>query len=159
MTFESIILFSTRRGAFRAEDCLDWFRNLVRTCNNKGIEHPTFIIDNAPAHCRLESIAEEFPHVKLLRLAPYSNLLNPIELMWSAFKSHLKRMLHERMQGLLDNIQNDGLSERERRMQEMEQIAQEAIQLITPEVLVCFYNRVERYYPDVSRQDDLRELP
>ena len=88
MTSASIVLFTTRRGAFRADDCIEWFRELAVTCENNGIEQPTFIIDNAPAHCRLECICEEFPNVKLLRLAPYSYLLNPIELLWSCLLLH-----------------------------------------------------------------------
>ena len=54
-----------------------------------------FIIGNDPALSRLEEIEEEFPNVKILKLAPYLYLMNPIELMCRAFKSHVKRMLQE----------------------------------------------------------------
>ena len=159
MKTSAVVLFSTRRGSFKAEDCLQWFRELVAACHNQGIENPTFVIDNAPNHCRLENILGKFPHVKLLRLAPYSYLLNPIELMWSAFKSHLKRRLSQRMPFILDIERNAELSIAERRMREMESIASDAIQLITPNMLLAFANRVERYYPIATRQEDLKEFP
>ena len=60
---------------------------------SQEIENLTFIIDNVPAHLLLEEIGEEFPNVKIIRLTPYLYLMNPIELMWSAFKSHVERML------------------------------------------------------------------
>ena len=61
------------------------------------MENPTFIIDNDPAHSRLEEIEEELLNVKILKLAPYCCLMNPIEHMWSAFISHVKKMLQARM--------------------------------------------------------------
>ena len=159
MTTSAVVYFSTKRGSFKAEDCLQWFRDLVAECHNQGIENPTFVVDNSPNHCRLENIPDEFPHVKLLRLAPYSYLLNPIELMWSVFKSHLKRKLAERMPFIMDMERNAELSIAERRMREMESIAGEVIQLITPNMLLAFANRVERYYPTAARQEDLKEFP
>lgn len=159
ITSGSLLLFTTRRGAFKSDACLECFRELARTCQNTGIEHPTFIIDNAPAHCKVESIVVEFPQVKVLRLAPYSYLLNPIELMWSVFKSHLKRMLQEEMPRILNMTQAVGIPVCEQRMQQMEHIAGEAIRFVTPIMLTSFCNRVERYYATVSRQEDLKELP
>uniref|UniRef100_A0A6A7FWY1 Tc1-like transposase DDE domain-containing protein n=1 Tax=Hirondellea gigas TaxID=1518452 RepID=A0A6A7FWY1_9CRUS len=158
MSSSALVLFTTRRGAFKANDCLQWFRDLVDACEGQGIHNPTFIIDNAPTHCRLENIIQEFPHVKLLRLAPYSYLLNPIELMWNIFKSHLKRMLQERMPRILNITHVPGLSMAEQRMRELEQIANESIAFITPNMSMGFSNRVERYYPMASRED-LKELP
>ncbi len=43
-------------------------------------------------------------------------------------------------------------------MVELEQIA-EAIAHITPNMLLRFVNRVERYYGTASREEDLKELP
>ena len=72
-----------RRGAFKSDACIEWFNNLIEECDRQAIENHTCIIDNAPVHYRLESILEQNPHVQILRLTPYSYLLNPIELLWS----------------------------------------------------------------------------
>ena len=50
----------------------------------------------APFHGNFNSILRRDHPV-----SPHSYLLNPIELMWSAFKSNAKRMLQERMPDIL----------------------------------------------------------
>ena len=76
MTSTAVILFCTRRGAFKSGDCITWFEELIiGACEQQGITDPTFVIDNAPAHCRLQELIQQHPHVHLLRLAPYSFLL------------------------------------------------------------------------------------
>ena len=60
------------------------------------------MVDNAPAYSRLELLEEEFEDVQVLRLAPYSYLLNPIELVWSSFKSNVKRELRNQIKSLLN---------------------------------------------------------
>ena len=132
MTASSIVLFTTRIGASKAPDCVQWFEQLIETCTSQGIIHPTFIIDNAPVHSRVEELLEEYPDIRILRLAPYSYLLNPIELVWSVFKSNVKRMLRDKMPHLLTIAQANGLSMTEQRMQELENIARGAISKITP---------------------------
>jgi transposase len=116
MTVSNVVLFTTRRGSFKSADCLEWFNELIEACNQQGIVSPTFIIDNAPAHCRLEDLLNENQHIQIIRLAPYSYLLNPIELLWSVFKSHIKRSLREQMPDILNMTAANGLSMTERRM-------------------------------------------
>lgn len=53
MSSSQLVLFTTKRGAFKAADCVQWFRDLAETCAQQGIAEPTFIIDNAPVHCRI----------------------------------------------------------------------------------------------------------
>ena len=66
----NVMLFTTRRGAFKAKDCVQWFEELIAACEQQGIMRPTFVIDNAPAHARLEQLLEEHPHVRILRPVP-----------------------------------------------------------------------------------------
>jgi hypothetical protein len=47
----------------------------------------------------------------------------------------------------------------EQRMRALEEIAAEAISKVTSARLMGFANRVERYYPMATRQEDLLELP
>ena len=159
MATGQIVRFTTKRGAFKSGDCVEWFQSLIEDCQTAGITDPTFIIDNAPAHVRIDQLIEEHPHVKLLRLAPYSYLLNPIELLWSVYKSHVKRMLRDRMPEIRNFASLPGLSVTEQKMRELEEIANRAITNVTPAMLLGFTNRVERYYPMATRQEDLKEFP
>ena len=153
-----LLLFSTRRGAFKADDCVNWFQELIELCNERRIEEPTIIFDNAPAHCRVETLSVQYPHVQFLRLAPYSYLLNPIELVWSILKTEIKSKLRERMPHLLNVVPNNGISMAGQRMAEMERIANESVNIITPVKLMVFSNRVEKYYPAATRREDLKEM-
>ena len=56
-------------------------------------EEIAVVCDNAPVRAALEQVTEEdeFEGVNILRLAPYSKPLNPIEHIWSAMKAELKR--------------------------------------------------------------------
>ena len=78
ITSNQPVLFTTRRGLFKGQDFKEWIRELIEHCNSKGIIRPTVIIDNAPAHSNVEEITNEYDDIQLLRLAPYSYLLNPI---------------------------------------------------------------------------------
>ena len=164
MTSSQMVKFTTRRGAFKADDFKEWMLQLIDDCNEKGIILPTFIIDNAPAHSRAEQVLDieqvAIEHnVEILRLGPYSYLLNPIELLWSCFKNYVKESLRERMM-MLSGASSNGLTLTEMRMQAMEEIAQTSItRAATTSNLQNFANRVERYYSVASRQEDLCELP
>ena len=97
-----MVLFTIRRGTFKAADFNSWVEELIASYANQGIDAPTLIIGNAPAHARMEEIVAEHENVQMIRLAPYSYLLNPIELVWSSFRSYIKRGLRERITELVE---------------------------------------------------------
>ena len=144
--------FTTRRGAFKAADFNSWVEDLIASCSSQGIDAPTLIIDHAPAHARMEEIVAEHENVQMIRLAPYSYLLNPIELVWSSFKSHVKRDLRERMTGLAEMQGAGGFAINEQRMRHLERLAGEAIGNFTPGMYANFAHRVDKYYSSVTRQ-------
>ena len=99
------------------------------------------ICDNAPCHSRyalfcteayivvrLESVFEEdeFCTSSLLRLSPYSPMLNPIENLWSSMKSHVKTLLRERLAAFMAPSP-DGQTRGEFRIAYLEYIAKEVI--------------------------------
>ncbi|POM74901.1 Hypothetical protein PHPALM_8064 [Phytophthora palmivora] len=55
------------------------------------------VLDNAPCHCRAEQGFEEteFLDATLLRLGPYSPMLNPIKNVFSTFKTAVKSFMTE----------------------------------------------------------------
>ena len=93
----------------------------------------------------------------MIGLAPFFYLLNPIELIWSSFKSHIIRGLRERMTELVEMQSAGGVAINDQRMRHLEQLAGEAIGNITARMYANFANRVEKYYPSVMRQEDLKE--
>ena len=135
-----LLLFSTRRGAFKADDCVNWFQELIELCNERRIEEPTIIFDNAPAQCKVETLSVQYPHVQFLGLAPYSYLLNPIELVWSILKTEIKAKLREKSSHLLNVVPNNGIPMACQRLAEIERIVNESVNVITPVKLMAFSN-------------------
>ena len=106
-------------------------RELIDECRTKGTEKPTFVLDNAPhahnAHNRAQDVVCADEDVQILRLAPYSYLLSPIEFAWSAFKAAVKRKLQEAMPEIVNFIrQSNSPTIAEFRMHILERIATEA---------------------------------
>ena len=90
------------------------------------------MIDNAPCHSRVEEILteEEFSRNKILKLASYSPMLNPIEQVWSVIKANVKRNVAENSNQMLSDDARGQLSVRELRLQYLERFIEAAIRLI-----------------------------
>ena len=115
---------------------------MIQDCASQGIVNPTIIVDNAPAHARLE--------------AAFENTSNPIELVWSAMKNHVKAELRQKMREIC-GFQRGTTPIYEQRMMVLEQIANESIEKISSNMLMNFANRVEIHYTGSVRQEDLIE--
>ena len=124
ITSYSVVLMTHRRGAFKSENAIQWVNEmLARLPDNVLPEHVVLVCDNAPCHSRLEQCIEANPGLTVLRLAPYSPMLNPIEQIWSKIKSHVKRNMS------VPNVSGDNLGEQ--RLQYVECRIQNAIGSIT----------------------------
>jgi len=89
------------------------------------------VLDNDPCHGGIkENLRENYPQVKLLRLGPYSPMLNPIEHVWSQVKAHIKRNLQERIDDVLNRNSNETLCGRRKRM--LKELMLEGLRLVTP---------------------------
>jgi len=123
---------------------------------DQGLSPLTIVIDNARVHSNIENIIQH-QDVKILRLAPYSYLLNPIEKVWSIFKAEVKKLLIIEKQEILQYVRNGGnLTILEFRLQKLEQIAARAKLQCEKIISCCFF--VEKYYQSVIELDDLIEL-
>lgn len=160
MSSTRILSFEHRRGSYKSAECKVWLRQLIELCANEGIERPTFVIDNAPVHNNLESVLRPEEDIEIIRLAPYSYLLNPIELLWSSFKQSVKRQLQNRMNEILNYVRNNDQEPTisEFRMRILEDIADNSIQEIQQQHLLGYANHVERYYAASLRQENLVEI-
>lgn len=78
--------------------------------------------------CRLSDVFldDEFEGAMLLKLSPYSPMMNPIENLWSSMKSHVKTLLRERLAAFM-GPPPDNQSRLEFRMSYLEHIANEVI--------------------------------
>ena len=119
------------------------------------------VIDNAPSHCQMENVfrEEEFEHHQLVRSAPYSPMLNPIEMVWSVFKSFVKRKLAEHREKLLDR---EEFLDREgeetlisKRSQYLQMFMTESEDEVTDEFLESLCSRVKVHYTKCIRMEDM----
>ena len=125
MTEMSIVYYETRRGSFNNEDCKQWLRTVLDSMKSKTIMSNIVIVcDDAPCHTSLKEVMLEEPYIggRILRLAPYSPMLNPIENVWSVVKSRVKHQLREKFDLLSKGDPNNQVSNNDFRMQILEHI-------------------------------------
>ena len=69
------------------------------------------VIDNAPCHSGVEHVLSgEFKEHKIIKLVPYSSMLNLFEPVWSVIKSKKKSLLVEEIPTLLREESHVGFS-------------------------------------------------
>lgn len=73
---------------FNADTANEWILQILQQWENVDL---VIVYDNPPCHSRLETATGTA--VTLLRLAPYSPMLNPIETIWSKIKSFVKNTI------------------------------------------------------------------
>ncbi|RHY32789.1 hypothetical protein DYB32_002247 [Aphanomyces invadans] len=92
------------------------------------------IFDNAPAHSQTEQRTTPHDDMVLLRLGPYSPMLNPIESCFSVLKSAIKRYLTVRTGDMFER--RDFSTFLEARMSLLEDAASDPLACITPALVV-----------------------
>ncbi|KAG9412184.1 hypothetical protein AC1031_015119 [Aphanomyces cochlioides] len=114
------------------------------------------IADNAPCHSRLSNVflEDEFQEASLLKLSPYSPMMNPIENLWSSTKSHVKTLLRERLAAFM-GPPPDGQTRDEFRISYLEHIAREVIAAVDTNRLHRLSLRLEHFYQRVDNLDDM----
>jgi len=109
------------------------------------------VIDNAPCHTAIEEVFddEEFLIHKLLRLSPYSPILNAIEYAWSSLKASVKSDLAFQMVSFLSGDSRGSSTQTEFRLHQLEKIIHDNIS-ITFTVPNCtrFIAHVQKFIPD-----------
>ena len=152
MSQTGMIYWERRRGSFRKEDCGQWLRRTLQACT-VPLDQVTVTCDNAPVHTGMETVVEEFPGVELLRTAPYSAPLNPIEAVWSSMKASMKADMASSFHQMLNTA--PGLSQQEHRLRFLEARIDAAMEHITPVMCLQFYNHVQRHYAGCMALADL----
>ena len=151
ITQTGLIYWQKRRGSYKKEDCCEWFRRLL--CKlSEPLANVVIVCDNAPIHVSLEKVLEEeaFEGATLLRLAPYSAPLNPIEECWSVVKSEIKKLLNVTRNDILNHTPS-GITLTEYRPRHLEGIIDQSMAKITPTLcmkhVTMFRNTFRLFYP------------
>ena len=118
-----------------------------------ALEQATIVCDNAPIHTDLEAVVAEFPGLELIRTAPYSAPLSPIESVWSSMKASMKRDMACSFTQMMDTA--PGVSQQEHRLRYLEDKIGAAMEHITPVMCLQFYNHVQRHYASCMALVDL----
>lgn len=132
-------LIECKRGSFNWESANAYIQRLVQAVVERGVPRRDIIIicDNAPVHSRFEVIAHELG-IGILRLGPYSPMLNPIENIWSVVKAAIKRM------NRVPFVDGPGIMEQ--RLQYVENSIRVALEEITPYLCTSAINHSVRHH-------------
>ncbi|KAH7975500.1 hypothetical protein HPB52_002249 [Rhipicephalus sanguineus] len=112
-----------------------------------------FIFDSAPAHARAEQAALANSMHSIKRLPAYSPFFNPIEEMFSKFKSHVNAYLSERPDLVLAAPQD--MTKKEHRHCLLLDAARHSMQQIQRVDCAAFDQRNFSFVPAALREDDL----
>lgn len=142
-----LVHLEKRRGSYTKEESREWARQMLRAVH-EPYENVLVVCDNAPCHAGLEDVfqEEEFRGAQLLRMAPYSAPLNPIEEVWSVIKADMKRRLASSMPILLRAPVPEGLTQTEHRLRHLEAIIDQSVERITPMLCMSVCNHVQRHF-------------
>lgn len=80
-----------RRGSFTAATANEWMQSVLDrwVATGNSLRDLLVVCDNAPCHSRLHLLFDDSPAL-LLKLGPYSPMLNPVEAIWAKVKAHVK---------------------------------------------------------------------
>ena len=138
------------------ECCNEWLRGVLSHLN-EPMNSIVVVCDNAPCHSRLEQVLEEpaYTGCTLLRLAPYSPSLNPIEGVWSIVKSKIKTHMKEGRYEMLAAVGDGLLSKKEKRLRYLEDAALKAWNDFESDHCRRLVQHVSRMYSRVLRLEDI----
>ena len=132
--------FETRRGSFDSVCARDFVERLLLQAKLIYPEGATLVVDNAPCHSQIELVLDnpELDNFEILRLGPYSPMLNPIEHIWSIIKSAVKRMHAENIRDLLRGEDRGQTSCQEYRIQAIEGYIESGLREVNPaKIMSC----------------------
>ena len=145
----NVVMIETRRGSFKADSCNEWMLAMFHQWVTSGnrLEDLVVVTDNAPCHARLQRVFDNSP-AQLLRLGPYSPMLNPVETIWSKIKSNVKNAIR------IPPVLGDGIAEQ--RMQYLERIVIEAKNTIMGGDCARAVQHTTTHYATILNMEDVQ---
>lgn len=152
-----LIHYELRRGSFKKPEANEFVKQCLRNAQNIYQEPVVMVIDNAPCHSSIEEVfaEEEFFHHRLIRLSPYSPMLNPIEQAWSVLKASVKSDLADNLRDVLAGEDRHNISQTEYRMRRLENIVQNHINTINVANCARFIAHIQRYIPAALNMENI----
>lgn len=143
-----MVKWTRRRGAYRKDDSLAWVTELLNNLpSNWEVENVVLVCDNAPCHSNLEAIEENFVGIKILRLSPYSPMLNPIEIIWSKVKGAVKNQMR------VPQVSPPNVGEQ--RLQYVENLIDSAMASVTNEDCNNAAQHANSFFPAALAQENM----
>jgi hypothetical protein len=123
------------------------FNNFLENIPLVAGQNTCLLFDNATAHGRARH-ANLPDYVEVKSIPPYTPFLNIVENCFSTWKAAVKRELANVRDELL--LQAHG-----ERMATLAQIAEQVVNVITPQMSQNFFRRMQGYIPDCMREQDI----
>ncbi|KAH9123387.1 hypothetical protein AeMF1_005607, partial [Aphanomyces euteiches] len=150
-----LTLEERRYGSNTSTSMKDFMADMLRAITNLvELERVVVVLDNAPCHSGIEEVfsSQEFSGATLLRLAPYSPMLNPIENVFSTFKAEVRKILR-RDRRLLLTVPH-GSTIRGHRAAMLESAADLAVAVITASLCWSCFQHTRQFYAAVMNLED-----
>lgn len=96
--------YESRFGSFTAEAFNEFVAHLLHHISlSHDLSEIVLVVDNAPYHANVHDVLHDndLAPAVILKLGPYSPMLNPIESMFSVYKSAVKRFLARHRSAIL----------------------------------------------------------
>lgn len=149
MTSFQFFHYTRLRGAFNANKAKDWVLDMLLHLP-AGIqpENIVLVLDNAPCHSKIHECTQTHPGLVVLKLAPYSPMLNPIETIWSKVKAYIK----ERMR--VPDVAAPGVGEQ--RLVYVENLIDEALLTVTGQNCVHAVQHSTSFFAAALNTEDMQ---
>ncbi|KAG3207351.1 hypothetical protein PC128_g31 [Phytophthora cactorum] len=162
---DGLVLYQLQRGSIRMDVNAAFVKSIYEAVKNSetyrnfyGGKSVVTVLDNAPAHNQTETrLVEELGEhsdLVLLRLGPYSPMLNPIEGCFSVIKAKVKAFLAAHRQRMFD--QGAFLSLTEARMTLLEDAANSSIRCINRHLVTSMALHCQRALADALKMEDIQ---
>ena len=138
-----------RRGSFTSASAREWMQSVFDQWVTLGntLEELVVVCDNAPCHSGLDSLFAASA-ATLLRLGPYSPMLNPVETIWSKIKTKVKSSIR------IPHVEPLGVGEQ--RLAYLEHAIDDAIPTITNGDCTRSVQHTTTFHNDVLALQDMR---
>lgn len=154
-----VVLWERQRGSLKIPNFNAWLRRCLQAAIAADVnpQDIVVVIDNAPAHSRAEEVFQEeaFLGAQVLRLGPYSPMLNPVEIIWSAVKTRLKARLQDGFNELVAGDPAGLLTQSEFRLRYMEHAVDMVMPFVIPAMCAAACNHVQQHYEAAIMLEDM----
>lgn len=155
--FRGLIHYEIKRNSHTKETAVAWVKECLRKAHSIYNSSVVLVLDNAPCHNGIEIVTQdpEFKDDKILRLGPYSPMLNPIEHVWSKVKAYVKAEFAKNRNDFLNGHADSESSKSEFRCNKLIGLMKEAIETVTPELTIRCIGRIQGLLSKAILKEDM----